>query len=121
MPDTTNNDRNTAEPDAWNRPQDAPGRSADSAKNTPVDQALKKEKQPTSPEDLSELHNTHEIGTSGGDQRAPDVEPEKNEEEDSEQPGKPVRPIPVEEPGEGAAPEVEYDEPKQDPPLQTNQ
>lgn len=38
--------------------------------------AEKKEKQPSRPEDLSPIHNTHEIGTSGGDQRAKDSEEE---------------------------------------------
>jgi hypothetical protein len=121
MPDTNNNDSNTPNSESWNRPQNAAADAKDSAKKTPVDQALVKEKQPTSPEDLSAVHNTHEIGTSGGDQRAPDVEPEKKEEEESEQPGKPVRPIPVEEPGEGAAPEVEYDDPKNEPPMEATQ
>lgn len=36
--------------------------------------AQKKEKQPANAEDLSPLHNTHEVGTAGGDQRAPDRE-----------------------------------------------
>jgi hypothetical protein len=41
------------------------------AKNDPaVKDALKKEKQPVTPDDLSPLHNTRETGTSGGDQRA---------------------------------------------------
>ena len=39
-------------------------------KNDPaVKDALKKEQQPVSPDDLSSLHNNREIGTSGGGQR----------------------------------------------------
>jgi len=46
------------------------------AKNDPaVKQAMKKEKQPGGADDLSPLHNTREIGTSGGDQRAREVDP----------------------------------------------
>ncbi|MEO5893322.1 MAG: hypothetical protein ABIQ31_23930 [Ferruginibacter sp.] len=43
--------------------------------NAAVKDALKKEKQPQTPEDLSPLHNNREIGTSGGDQRASESEP----------------------------------------------
>ena len=43
------------------------------AKNdSSVTSAAKKEKQPMNPGDLSPIHNTHEVGTSGGDQRARD-------------------------------------------------
>ncbi|MEJ7589824.1 MAG: hypothetical protein WKI04_19910 [Ferruginibacter sp.] len=38
-------------------------------KDPSVQEALKKERQPGRSEDLSPLHNTREIGTSGGDQR----------------------------------------------------
>lgn len=45
------------------------------AKNDPsVIDALKKEKQPETTDDLSPLHNTREIGTAGGDQRASETE-----------------------------------------------
>ncbi len=45
------------------------------AKNDPaVKEALKKEKQPVTTDDLSPLHNTREIGTTGGDQRASETE-----------------------------------------------
>ena len=44
------------------------------AKNdSSVTAATKKEKQPVTPDDLSAIHNTHEVGTSGGDQRARDA------------------------------------------------
>ena len=44
------------------------------AKNdSSVASAIKKEKQPVNPGDLSPIHNTHEVGTSGGDQRARDA------------------------------------------------
>ena len=50
------------------------------AKNDPaVKEALKKEKSPTTPEDLSHLHNTIAIGTSGGDQRASEDEQKTDE------------------------------------------
>jgi len=35
-----------------------------------VKDALLKEKQPATPDDLSPVHNTKEIGTTGGDQRS---------------------------------------------------
>lgn len=38
--------------------------------------AQKREKQPSAPEDLSPLLDTHEVGSSGGDQRASKVETE---------------------------------------------
>lgn len=45
------------------------------AMNDPAAQeAIKKEKQPVTPGDLSAIHNTIEIGTSGGDQRASENE-----------------------------------------------
>lgn len=48
-------------------------------KNNPVvKEALKKERQPNTPDDFSPLHNTREKGTSGGDQRVREHEP--NEE-----------------------------------------
>jgi hypothetical protein len=54
--------------------------SISKAKNDPsVKKALIKENSPTTPEDLSHLHNTIEIGTSGGDQRASEDEQSKNE------------------------------------------
>ena len=108
------------EKEGWNKKIDPSGAKSGGAASNPVDQALKKEKQPSSAEDLSDIHNTHEIGTSGGDQRAPDVAPPVPEGED-DQPGKPVRPIPVEEPGEGSAPEIEYDEPGKEPPVHTDE
>lgn len=47
-------------------------------KNDPsVKDALKKEKQPSNLDDLSPIHNTREIGTSGGDQRASETETNK--------------------------------------------
>ena len=115
MPDTTNT---TGSEQSKKPGTEQPGNHAGT--NGPINQALKKEKQPTSPDDLSPIHNTHEIGTSGGDQRAPDVSPPAPEAED-DQPGKPVRPIPVEEPGDGAAPEIEYDEPSKEPPVHTDE
>ncbi len=42
--------------------------------DTSVEEALKKENSPSTPEDLSHLHNTIAIGTSGGDQRASENE-----------------------------------------------
>ncbi len=60
-------------------------------KTNPVKHALIKENNPTSADDLSALHNTHEVGTSGGDQRAPDTKPD-------EDPANPKTPVPVEEP-----------------------
>lgn len=47
--------------------------------STAVKDALKKENSPTTPEDLSHLHNTNSIGTSGGDQRASEEEQKKEE------------------------------------------
>jgi len=45
------------------------------AENDPsVKEALIKEKSPSTPEDLSHLHDTIAIGTSGGDQRASEHE-----------------------------------------------
>ena len=89
--------------------------------NDAVKQALKKEGQPARPEDLSPLHDNHQVGSSGGDQREPDKDvPEPKNEGDDQQPGKPVRPIPVEEPGEGSAPKVEYDEPDKKPSENTS-
>jgi hypothetical protein len=41
-----------------------------------------KERQPTRAEDLSSIHNTHEVGTSGGDQRAKDDKPLQDTPED---------------------------------------
>jgi hypothetical protein len=41
-----------------------------------VQQALKKEEQPARPGDLSPIHNTKETGTSGGDQREKETNPE---------------------------------------------
>jgi len=50
-------------------------KSISEAKNDPsVEEALKKENSPSTPEDLSHLHNTIAIGTSGGDQRASEDE-----------------------------------------------
>ena len=46
----------------------------DASKDSAVKEALKKEKQPVSTDDLSAVHNTTEIGTSGGDQRASEDE-----------------------------------------------
>jgi hypothetical protein len=41
-----------------------------------VQQALKKEEQPAKPGDLSPIHNTKEMGTSGGDQREKETNPD---------------------------------------------
>ena len=50
-------------------------------KNDPtVKEALKKERQPNTPDDLSPLHNTREKGTSGGDQRVRENEPNEENE-----------------------------------------
>ena len=38
-----------------------------------VQEALKKEKQPVSTEDLSPLHNNNSSGTTGADQREPEI------------------------------------------------
>lgn len=84
--------------------------------DNPVKQASKKERQPGAAEDLSSIHDTHAVGTSGGDQREPDREAPSNDD-DPAQPGKPQKPIPVEEPGEGSAPDVIYDEPGSEPEL----
>ena len=43
--------------------------------DNPPDNALVKERQPSTAEDLSSIHDTHEVGTSGGDQRANDQDP----------------------------------------------
>jgi hypothetical protein len=43
--------------------------------NSAVTDALKKEKQPVTTDDLSSLHDTRETGTSGGDQRAREADP----------------------------------------------
>lgn len=49
--------------------------SLSEAKNDPsVKDALIKENSPTTPEDLSHLHDTVAIGTTGGDQRASEQE-----------------------------------------------
>ena len=41
------------------------------AENDPsAQEAMKKEKQPINPGDLSAIHDTYAVGTSGGDQRA---------------------------------------------------
>jgi len=50
------------------------------AKHDPaVKEALKKENSPSTPEDLSHLHSTIAIGTSGGDQRASENEQKAEE------------------------------------------
>ncbi len=50
-------------------------KSISEAINDPsVKAALQKENSPSTPEDLSHLHNTVAIGTSGGDQRASEDE-----------------------------------------------
>ncbi len=102
------------ENEEWNKTNPSNG-----SNQNPVDQALRKEKQPTSSEDLAPIHNTHEIGTSGGDQRAPDKQPPVPPAED-DQPGQPVPPVPVEEPGDGAAPEPEFEEPGKEVPQRTD-
>ena len=51
-----------------------------------VKDALKKEKQPTFDADLSPLQNTHQVGTSGGDQRDNDIKPNKSGENYNEDP-----------------------------------
>ncbi|MBC7887726.1 MAG: hypothetical protein H7Z13_07535 [Ferruginibacter sp.] len=59
------------------------------AKNDPtVKSALKIEKQPVTADDLSPLHNTIAIGTSGGDQRASENEQKETLKADETQPVK---------------------------------
>lgn len=83
--------------------------------NNPVKEALKKEISPTSADDLSVIHNTHEVGTSGGDQREPDIEPVKkplNENDKDDNPFAPQKPLPVEEPETHSKnPQPIYEEP----------
>ncbi len=82
-------------------------------KTDPVSLALKKEQQPSVTGDLSPIHNTHATGTSGGDQRVPDIEPppigptgeNPNGKEDN-----PVTPVPVTEPDKGDKPAIQKDE-----------
>ncbi|MCW3091566.1 MAG: hypothetical protein JWP81_2635 [Ferruginibacter sp.] len=51
----------------------------DKGKNdSAVKEALKKEKQPSTEEDLSPLHNNKSIGTTGGDQRASENEQDQS-------------------------------------------
>lgn len=67
-------------PDTANESGKQQKESLSEAKNDPaVKEALKKENSPTTPEDLSHLHNTSAIGTSGGDQRASEEEQKKSE------------------------------------------
>ncbi|CAN5451976.1 hypothetical protein BH11BAC3_BH11BAC3_14120 [soil metagenome] len=93
-------------------------------KSNPVKDALKKEISPTSADDLSAIHNTHEVGTSGGDQRAPDNQAVKNPSKLNDydnDPGTPPKPAPVEEPE--AAPgdsSIIYDDPGTDPEINTD-
>ena len=82
-----------------------------------------KEQQPSREGDLSPVHNTHEVGTSGGDQRAKDTEPEhdmkKGEAVITNLDKEEVEPAPVEEPGNKA--DIKYDEPpKEDEPLHSD-
>lgn len=63
----------TGEPVEENRPEQTE-RAKQGTDNPVVKEALKKENQPARAGDLSHLHDTHEIGTSGGDQRAKDTE-----------------------------------------------
>ena len=56
-------------------------------KNDPsVNAALIKENQPKSNADLSPLQNTHQVGTSGGDQRDNDIKPNTSGENYNEDP-----------------------------------
>jgi hypothetical protein len=48
---------------------------APNSPGNPPDNALVKERQPSVAGDLSSIHDTHEVGTSGGDQRANDQDP----------------------------------------------
>ncbi|MEO6230657.1 MAG: hypothetical protein ABJB11_01380 [Ferruginibacter sp.] len=93
-------------------------------KSNPVKDALKKETNPTSADDLSAIHNTHEVGTSGGDQRAPDNEAVKNplnKDDNDNDPAAPQKPSPVEEPEtEPGESEIVYDDPAIDPKIHTD-
>jgi len=54
--------------------QENPG-APENSENPP--NALVKERQPSMAGDLSSIHNTHEVGTSGGDQRSNDLDPSR--------------------------------------------
>lgn len=72
--------RNSPVPNAENDINKQQSKSLSEAKNDPsVKAALKKENSPSTPEDLSNLHNNKAIGTSGGDQRASDDEQKTDE------------------------------------------
>jgi len=57
---------------------------AESAKDPAAAAAAKKEIQPQRAEDLSPIHNTEEVGTSGGDQRSKPSDPDETENKRSE-------------------------------------
>lgn len=96
-------------------------REDDGEQQNVIKEALKKEQQPKSADDVSPLQNTHAVGTSGGDQRAKDVKPPKNNvDETDKDPSAPEEPAPIEEPGKtNQPPTKEYDEPDTAPPLRT--
>ena len=67
--------------DARKNPTQEKGRDGKLEENLTAD-AQNKERQPTRAEDLSSIHNTHEVGTSGGDQRTKDDAPLQETPED---------------------------------------
>ena len=58
----------------------------DGKNDSSVNDALIKEDQPTSVADLSPLQNTHQVGTSGGDQRDYDIKPNIPDENHNDDP-----------------------------------
>ncbi|MEO6722159.1 MAG: hypothetical protein ABIN67_17465 [Ferruginibacter sp.] len=100
---------NKKEQDKGNNQVTATG---DEGNTDSIKQAQLKEHQPARSSDLSSIHNTHEVGTAGGDQRANDTDPEQGAKQ-----GRPVitnlddnqvEPAPVEEPNN--KPDIKYDE-----------
>ena len=87
-----------------------------------VEQAAKKERQPTNAGELSSIHNTHSIGTAGGDQREKDADSSTGAPEGrpviTTLGHEPVQPPPVEEPAIKRPP-IEDEEPGKETPLHT--